>query len=53
MTASDKLNEAAEAISKVGDAIYLAQAVLIRVADFLKLLGTDFSGYEQGKQRSR
>lgn len=53
MATSDKLNDASRAISDVSDALFLSQAVLINVTNFLQDLGKTFKGYEDRPQRSR
>lgn len=53
MATSDKLNEASKVISDVGDSLFLAQAVLIRVTVFLQELGKTFEQHESRPQRSR
>jgi hypothetical protein len=53
MSASTKLNDASRAISDVSDALFLSQAVVINVTNFLQDLSKTFKGFEDRPQRSR
>ncbi|KKL20183.1 hypothetical protein LCGC14_2458020 [marine sediment metagenome] len=50
---SDKLNDAANVIAEVGNAFYLAQAILVRASNFLQGIATDFEVFWESEQRSR
>jgi hypothetical protein len=53
MAAADKINDAAKVVDEVSDALFLSQAILIRVSNFLQGLGQDFESYGKRPQRSR